>query len=165
MRRQHHFLPELRHRLSVTKCGHATLMWMTLYLAISSTAARTWSSTSVVLFIPHFWPGSSYSSPLSPTFFIASRNVSESKIHFLILQRHKREIFMRMDTFTVYSTFDWDQLVKNSRPHTRTAGENALKLVKKISLNVICWKLPKTWLRKSRRILLSFVYLVGWANL
>ena len=24
---------------------------------------------------------------------------------------------MRMDTFTVYSTFDWDQLVKNSRPH------------------------------------------------
>ena len=45
---------------------------------------------------------------------------------------------MRMDTFTVYSTFDWDQLVKNSRPHTRTAGENALKLVKKISLNVIC---------------------------
>ena len=77
-------------------------------------------------------------SPLSLTFFIASRNVSESKIHFLILQRHKREIFMRMNTFTVYSTFDWDQLVKNSRPHTHTAGENALKLVKKISLNVIC---------------------------
>ena len=77
-------------------------------------------------------------SPLCLTFFFASRNVSESKIHILILQRHKREIFMRMDTFTVYSTFDWDQLVKNSRPHTRTAGENALKLVKKISLNVIC---------------------------
>ena len=45
---------------------------------------------------------------------------------------------MRMDTSTVYSTFDWDQLAKNSRQHARTAGENALKLVKKISLSVIC---------------------------
>ena len=93
-----------------------------------------YSGTHLVVLLTWFF----VVSPLSLTFFIASRNVSESKIHFLILQRHKREIFMRMNTFTVYSTFDWDQLVKNSRPHTRTAGENALKLVKKISLNVIC---------------------------
>ena len=93
-----------------------------------------YSGTHLVVLLTWFF----VVSPLSLTFFIASRNVSESKIHFLILQRHKREIFMRMDTFTVYSTFDWDQLVKNSRPHTHTAGENALKLVKKISLNVIC---------------------------
>lgn len=93
-----------------------------------------YSGTHLVVLLTWFF----VVSPLSLTFFIASRNVSESKIHFLILQRHKREIFMRMNTFTVYSTFDWDQLVKNSRPHTHTAGENALKLVKKISLNVIC---------------------------
>jgi len=53
-----------------------------------------------------------------------------------------------MDTSTVYSTFDWDQLAKNSRQHARSARENALKLVKKVSLNVICWKLPKIWLHK-----------------
>ena len=59
-------------------------------------------------------------SPLSLTFFIASRNVSESKIHFLILQRHEREIFMRMDTFTVYSTFDLSTAVQTRARLERT---------------------------------------------
>ena len=30
-----------------------------------------------------------------------------------------------MDTSTVYSTFEWDQVAKNSRQQARTAGENA----------------------------------------
>ena len=151
---------DARHWLSGTKYGQPLCEWLFTAITVLQRHALGRPPALFSLF-----PTFDLVSPLSLTFFIASRNVSESKIHFLILQRHKREIFMRMDTFTVYSTFDWDQLVKNSRPDTRTAGENALKLVKKISLNVICWKLPKIWLRKSRRILLSFVYLVGWANL
>ena len=107
MRTQHHFLPELRHWLSGTKCGHATFMWMAFFGHYFYSGTHLVVHQRCFLYSPLLTWVFVFSPPPSLTFFISSRNVSESTIHFL--RRHKRKILIRIDTSTVYSTFDWDQ--------------------------------------------------------
>ena len=119
MRTQHHFLPELRHWLSGTKCGHATFMSMAFFGHYFYSGTHLVVHQRCFLYSPLLTWFFVFIPP-SLTFFISSRNVSESTIHFL--GRHKRKILIRIDTSTVYSTFDWDQF--NQRKTINTAGKN-----------------------------------------
>ena len=89
MRTQHHFLPELRHWLSGTKCGHATFMSMAFFGHYFYSGTHLVVHQRCFLYSPLLTWFFVFSPPCL-TFFISSRNVSESTIQFL--RRHKRKI-------------------------------------------------------------------------